>query len=478
MTYFHGTRTKEKTKINLTITEADMSSVLVIGTAPTYLLDSDVGVINKITNYQEMAKYAGDVSDDFTLADSVDTVLKESGGAEIYTINIFDNVKHTANADVSLTFSNGKCVLEEIGVQNLVVKKGNDTLELGDDYDFDHATNTIIILAGGAIESNQEDVTAEYKYVDLTKITDSDVIGTTDSNGNRTGIQKIWDIMDEWGKIPGIIIAPGFVSKNIKDALEAVAKELRGFVYFDVSHDSNVATIEKARLHEYSGLDLTGDSEYCTLCFPYQKKYNAATNTTKNKPLSAFAAGARVRLDKERNIGKSIDNTPLKTTLGNEKPVSFKLNKENTDANRLNAVGVTTVINFKGKYYLWGGRNSSVINKTGVMTFENARRVRSFINESIENTTFVSVGENITKGFIDDILNMINNAFAKWSNPQDKDNFIIYGGEAYYDPTLNTAETIANGKIRIPYEACPLVPAEDIEFHDILNINIITKTLN
>ncbi|MGN0014949.1 MAG: phage tail sheath family protein [Candidatus Gastranaerophilaceae bacterium] len=478
MTYFHGTRTKEETKINLSITEADMSSVLIIGTAPTYLLDSGVGAINKITNFQEMAKYVGNNIDGFTLADSVDTVLKESGGAEIYTINIFDNVKHTDNVDKSITFSNGVCVLEELGVQNLVVKKGNDALNLGTDYDFDNVTNTISILAGGAIETNQDNVTAAYKYVDLTKITDSDVIGTTDANGIRTGVQKIWDIMAVWGKIPGIIIAPGFTSKNIKTALENIAEELRGFIYFDIPNEMNVQTIEKARLKEQNGIDLTGSSEYLTFCYPYQKKYNAYQNTTSYKPLSPFAAGARVRLDKERNIGKSIDNTPLKSTLGNKIPISFKLNKADTDANRLNALGITTVINHNGTYYLWGGRNSSVIQKTGVMTFENARRTRSFINESIENTTFVCIGENITRGFIDDILNMINNAFAKWSNPVDKDNFIIYGGEAYYDPALNTAETIANGQIRIPYEACPLVPAEDIEFHDILNINIITKTIN
>lgn len=478
MSFFHGTRTKEETKINLTITEADMSSVLIIGTAPTYLLDSDVDGINKITNFQEAIKYVGSNIDGFTLPDSVDTVLTESGGAEIYTINIFDNDKHTANIDKSITFNNGACVLEELGVQNLVVKKGETTLVLDKDYSFDSITNTISILAGGAIETNQENVTAAYKYVDLTKITDSEVIGGVDANGKRYGIQKIWDIMAEWGKIPGIIIAPGFTSKKIRTALESVAEELRGFVYFDIPHDTNVQTIEKARLKEQNEIDLTGNSEYLTFCYPYQKKYNSYQNTTSYKPLSSFAAGARVRLDKERNIGKSIDNTLLKSTLGNENPISFKLNKEDTDANRLNALGITTVINYKGTYYLWGGRNSSVISKTGVMTFENARRTRSFINESIENTTFVCVGENITKGFIDDILNMINNAFAKWSNPQNKDNYIIYGGEAYYDEALNTAETIANGKLKIPYEACPLVPAEDIEFHDILNINIITKTLN
>lgn len=478
MTFFHGVRTKEETKINLTITEADMSSVVILGTAPTYLLDSDVGITNKITNYQEMAKYLGNNIDGFTLPDSVDTVLNESGGAEIYTINIFDNDKHTANVDKSIIFSNGTCVLEELGIQNLVIKKGETTLESDKDYSFDETTNTITILAGGAIETNQENVSAAYKYVDLTKITDSDVIGGVDANGKRTGIQKIWDIMAEWGKTPGIIIAPGFTSKNIKTALEKIAEELRGFVYFDIPSEMNIGTIEKARLKEQNGIDLTGSSEYLTFCYPCQKKYNAYQNTTSYKPLSSFAAGTRVRLDKERNIGKSIDNTPLKSTLGNKIPISFKLNKADTDANRLNALGITTVINQNGTYYLWGGRNSSVIQKTGVMTFENARRTRSFINESIENTTFVCIGENITRGFIDDILNMINNAFAKWSNPLDKDNFIVYGGEAYYDPALNTAETIANGKIKIPYEACPLVPVEDMEFHDILNINIITKTIN
>ena len=75
-------------------------------------------------------------------------------------------------------------------------------------------------------------------------------------------------------------------------------------------------------------------------------------------------------------------------------------------------------------------------------------------------------------------LNEINAKFAKWSNPIDEVNHIIYDGEADWDETLNTAEDLANGKIKFPFKWCPLCVAEHIVFEDTLDISIITKTLN
>lgn len=474
-TYLHGSQTIEKNAINLTIQDADISNVCIIGTKPTYLLEEN-NPIEKVVNFQETTKYIGNNIDGFTLPDAVETVLTESGGASIYTINIFDTEKHLAQKQGAIAFSNGKCVLNELGIQNLKLTKEDFELELNKDYSFEN--NIISILVGGVLENDSTGVNANYSYVDFTKITDSDVIGTTDENGKRSGIQKIYDIIATYGVIPGIIIAPGFTSKNVRTAIETIAEKLEAFAYFDCDKNTTIPMAEKARLKEVDGVDLTTTSQRSDLCVPWVNRYNSYQNTTTLKPLSPVVAGLRVKLDRERNVAKSIDNTASKTIKSTQFPISFMINDSTTDANRLNAQGILTVINHKGEYYIWGGRNASFPSETGLMTFESARRTRDFINKSIRDTSFVCIGDNITQGFIDDVLNAINSAFAKWSNPANKNQHIIYEGEAYWDESLNTAEDIANGKIRFPYKCCPLATAENIEFHDILDISLITKTLN
>jgi|GEM_PF-6117294 len=468
--YLHGIETRQINEINMTIKPADMSAVCVIGTSPVMFEGCP-----KIANYSELNLYLGKNIDGFTLAEAAETILKESEGADIYPINIYDRTKHYLSESKAAVFTSGSCTLTELDVFDLTLTKDENTLVLDTDYTF--SDNVITVKAGGAIENNQEGVTVSYKYFDASKITDSDVIGEVSAGGERSGLQKIYDIIALNGTAPGIIIAPGFASKNVRNALTAIAEDLRALVFLDAPQGVKLAAAENARLAETGGIDLTGTSENAVIAMPWVKRYNSNQNTETLKPLSPVSAGIRVRLDRERNIAKSIDNTVSKTITGLEYPVYFSLNDASCDANRFNAKGITAVINYKGEYRLWGGRNMSFPNNSGLMTFESAKRTRNFINISIENSSFECIGENITQGFIDDVLNSINSAFRAWSNPLDRKNQIIYSGEAYYDENKNTAQSLADGHITFSYRACPLASAERITFEDVLDITIIAKTL-
>lgn len=469
--YLHGVEVIENDSFNMTISDADISSVVVVGTSL-----KNVEEYCKITNFTESVNYVGKNIDGLTLADAVETVLTESGGADIYPINIFDKTKHYASVEKTITFTNGECVLTEIGINDLVLAKNSTPLVVNEDYTFEDSV--IKILSGGELETDQTGVTASYKYADLSKITDSDVIGGVDENGKRTGLQKIYDIIATFGIIPGIIIVPNFTSKNIRTAVETVCENIGAFFYADLPKGTSLQKAEKARLKALDGLDLTTVSENTMIAMPYVYRYNSNSDTTTLKPYSPVLAGIRVKLDRERNVAKSIDNTELKTVTGTEFPIYFKLNDKNCDANRFNKLGIATVINYKGAYHSWGGRNASYPSKEGLMTFESAKRTRLMVQKSIENASFVCVGETVTRGFIDDVLNTINAQFAKWSNTSDSKNCIMYQGEAYWDESLNTAESLADGKIRFPFKWCPLCVAEHIVFEDILEISFITKALN
>ena len=472
--YLHGVEVQEEQEINLTVENADISSVLVIGTKPVQYLENPQD-IEKVTNYRELAQYIGDNITGYTLPDAVKTILDESGGAEIYTINVFDKEKHTSTVTKEIQLTDNKYEIPEIAPFDIILKNGDNELPKND-YIID---NNVITINSDSFDSvTFSALTATYKYADFSKIQDCDIIGTTDSEGMRTGIQKIYDIDAVYGTTPGIVIAPEFVSKDVRNAIEALSDKLKFYFYADCDKSVTVPKSEKARLKETQGVDLTTTSERTVLCAPWVTRHNSYKGIDELKPLSPVAAGLRVYQDRERNVAKSIDNTKSKTIKSTQFPISFKIDDRECDANRFNAQGILTVINHKGRYYLWGARNAAFPSKSGLMTFESARRTRDFINKSIQDTSFVCVGETITQGFIDDVLNMINSAFARWSNPQNRKEQIIYDGEAYWDSSLNTAESLANGHIYFPYKACPLATAERITFKDILDITIITKTLN
>ncbi len=468
--YLHGIETSQENEINMTIRPADMSAVCIIGTTP-----KEIEGYPKVTNYRELNQYLGNNLDGFTLYDAAETVLKESEGADIYPINIYDRAKHTVSVEKSITFTDKQCELKELDIQELVLKRTADEettiLNINTDYTFENNVITLEL-------ENAENITASYKYFDVTKITDSDVIGGVDENGKRTGLYKIYDIKAEWGIMPRIIIAPGFSSKNVRNSIEEIVNKIRGLSFVDAPNGINVPLVEKTRLKEINGIDLTGTNEDVVMCLPYVKRYNSYQNTTALKPLSPVLAGIRVRLDRERNIAKSIDNTVSKTIRGLEFPIYFDETDRNSDSNRLSAVGVVTAVNKDGEYRIWGCHSMAFPKDDGLMTIESAKRTRNFIELSIENSSFECIGENITQGFIDDVLNSINSFFKAKSNPLDRKTQIMYGGEAFYDEAKNTAENLSKGRITFSYKHCPLSTADNIKFEDVLDITIITKTLN
>ncbi|MBQ8476012.1 hypothetical protein IJ531_03020, partial [bacterium] len=212
--YLHGVETQEEQEINLTVENADISSVLVIGTKPVQYLENPQDV-EKVTNYRELTQYSGDNITGFTLPDAVKTILDESGGAEIYTINVFNKEKHTSTVTKQIQLTDNKYEIQEPAPFDIALKNGDNEISK-DEYTVENNTIPITSDNFSAIEFSA--LTATYKYADFTKIKDSDIIGTTDAQGKRSGIQKIYDIDAVYGTIPGIVIAPEFISKNVRNA--------------------------------------------------------------------------------------------------------------------------------------------------------------------------------------------------------------------------------------------------------------------
>ena len=453
----HGVHTQTKKTNKFNIADAETNIVAALVTVPTFLLAAENKTLNTpvpIRNDQDIAAYAGVNLSDYTGFDTLDTIMKESEGANIYMINVFDEATHTTTvAEADMTVTNGKVTIDKF-VKSLTAKNGSTPITESA-YTVTYGKNNTVITF---TDTTLTTVKIAYEYYDVTKVGAGDFVGAVDSDGIKTGSKAIYNIPALFGDDVNIIVAPVYSSlPTVRTALDLVAADLKARVYADAPANTRVNTAITGRTSDNPTVDLRCTSQNVTLCLPWVKRYNQYTDAVEVKAPSAVAAGLRVYLNKTENVAKSLDNTVSKTTQGLEFPVEFILNKENTESNALNGAGITTFINYKGSYRIYGARNCSYPSQTGIETFDSVIDTKNFIEKSIENASFECVGGRITRGFIDNILDKINAKFNEWANPENQ---IILGGNAWYDESLNTASQLANGKIRFSYKFCPPPVAE------------------
>lgn len=472
--YLHGAETIREEQ-PASIQDATTSINAMVVSVPTFLLKEEYQTLNKpipIRGYSDISKYAGRNVEGFTGYDALYTAMTESEGALIYMINVFDKDKHKSSKTVDTAYLKaGKYTIEESGITNLIVKSGETTGVPNTDYTF--ADNVITVKAGGKFE-NAESVTVSYDYADVTKLTAADFIGKIDEDNIKSGLQVVYDIQSLYGDEISILTIPVYSAlKAVRTAMETVENKLKCQSYYDAPIGTTInAAIQGRQGVENTAVDLTSSSANGMICCPSVYRYNPETDKDELRPPSPMAAGMRVRLDRERNVAKSIDNTKSFTTTGTEFPIGFRLNDPMSDSNMLNAKGISTVINYKGSYYFWGGRNANFPAVDNIETFESVQRTASYIERSVQNSSFQCVGETITQGFIDDVLNMIESFFNRLKNPQNQ---IIIDGNVKYDPSLNPAEELAKGHIRFSYNFCPPPPVERITYYSFIDIQLLNS---
>ena len=475
----HGVTTKEK-RNDFIITDGQTNIIAALVTVPIFLLSEEYVTVNKpipIRNYKDLAAYCGQNLPEFTGYDTIETILKESGGATVYMINVFDISQHkTAVAETTVTLKNHKFEIDKLGVVDITVKNGDTLASLGVDYTVtvEDGKTVIETTTDGSLK-NLTTVKISYSYADVTKVKSADFVGTVDEDGIKTGAKAIYNIPAIYGDDVNIIIAPTYSAiKAVRDELTLIAEDFKARTYLDVAAGTSVNAAIAGRNTATDKADLTVTSKNATIALPHIYRYNQYTDKNELRPISPVLAGLRVRLNNEENIAKSLDNTTIKTAKGLEYPVEFILNKENTESNALNDKGISTVINYKGEYRFWGGRNCSYPLKNGIETFDSPVDTANFIEKTIENSSFVLVGKSITKAFIDNVLAQIQAKFNAWKNPENQ---IIYDGEVWFDESLNPAEQLANGHIIFAYKFCPLCVVGHVEYYSYIDISLITKAL-
>lgn len=295
--------------------------------------------------------------------------------------------------------------------------------------------------------------------LDPSKITLSDIIGGVDSTtGKYKGIQALLACQSEVGVQPRILIAPGFTHQTPLDEndepianpvvaeLLIVAESLRAVIIADCPNSNKTDAINyrndwgSARIYPV---------------FPWVKVLNTANNTIIEQPSSGRVAGLIAKSDNQRGFWWSPSNMVINGIVGTSKPIDFALGDANSTANYLNEHGIATIIQQDG-FRLWGNRTTSADPK---WMFLQTRRTADMINDSLLKAHMWAIDRNITKTYIEDVLEGINN-YLRYL----KSIGAIIGGNAFVNPELNTPDQIALGKVSFDFDFTPPYPAEHITF--------------
>ena len=287
------------------------------------------------------------------------------------------------------------------------------------------------------------------------------IIGGIDvETGQYLGIQAFLAAESEVHVTPRILIAPEYSHHPaVANELISVAERLRAVVIADGPNVNDGEAIDYRQMFGSSRLFLVD---------PWVRIWDSQDNVEVIRPASARVAGLIAKSDSERGFWWSPSNREIRGLMGTARSVDFALGDLNARANFLNENEVATIIQKNG-FRLWGNRSCSADPK---WAFLSVRRTADMINESLLRAHMWAVDRNITKTYLEDVLEGVN-AYLRHLRTVGA----IINGQAWADPELNTPDQIAQGKVYIDFDFTPPYPAEHITFRSHLVNDYLVEIL-
>lgn len=466
MAFLHGVETIVQDKGPRPVTVVKSAVIGLVGIAPTGPLNTLVQV-----NGTKDAAQFGKMVPGFTIPQALEHIFKQ-GVASVLVVNVFDPTAHCSDVtaeEKTVTAGKLKLAYAPIGTVTVLNNAGEASgFVLGTDYTLDEFGNFKVI--SGAIANNTV-LKFTYKRLNAAAITSSVIIGTYNSStGVRTGV-KCWALAkNQFGFNPKILIAPGYSSVTaVATELISQADAFRAITLLDAAFGTTVsAAITNRGVGASSNFNTASKRAY--LLYPYLKAYDPATDSNVDFPYSQFMAGVIAATDNASGYWFSPSNKEIKGIVGVERNITAGANDISSEANSLNAAGITTVFNtFGSGYNTWGNRSAAYPTVTTLDNFIAVQRTADVIHESLENAALQFVDRPINKALIDAIRETANGFIRQLIQR----GALLTGSEVIYDPNNNPPEELAAGHLTFDIVMMPPVPGERITFNSFIDINLL-----
>lgn len=468
MAYKHGIYGQEVATSLVPMTQTDAGLVVAFGTAPVHLAADPVAANTPVLcyTYAEAVKALG-YSDDFekyTLCEVMKSQFALFNMAPVVLVNVLDSGKHTKDNTVhTYELVDGVATIKEpVLLDTLVVFKDTEKAEqAAKDKDYtagynDEGNLLITVLSSGTMQENTA-VTVTYRMLDTEAVSAEDIVGGIDNaTGKAKGLELIDEIYPRFGKVPGIIIAPGFSHNSTVGAvMKAKATNICGHFRAIAIADEPTEDVTKYSAASSWKNKNNYDDASLVLCWPMLSlggtKYHMSTQLASlmNK---VDAANGDVPYHSPSNQSFQADAAVLSD--GSE----IYLNTAN--AAYVNGQGIVTAINFVGGWKAWGNRTTAYPGTTDPKdAYICDRRMFNWVLNTLITDFWSKVDAPANKRLISSIVDSAN----IWLNGLTARQYIL-GGRVEFRADENTTADLMDGIINFHVYFTPPSPARDIEF--------------
>ena len=263
--------------------------------------------------------------------------------------------------------------------------------------------------------------------------------------GKYTGMKALLTAEQNLKVKPRILGAPGLDTAEVTASLTGIAEKLRAFNYVSAY---GCETKEEAVAYR----EAIGSRETMVI-WPDFLGWDTATSSTTTFEATARALGLRAKIDNDTGWHKTLSNVPVNGVTGISKDVFWQLQSMDTDAGYLNSNEITTLIQRDG-FRFWGSRTCSV---DPLFAFENYTRTAQVIADTMAEGHLWAVDKPLHPSLARDIVEGINAKFRDL-----KTHGYLVDASCWFDPFVNSKETLKSGRLILDYDYTPVPPLEDL----------------
>lgn len=464
MPYKHGIEIKEnETSIPVPLMTEGFVPVF-IGTAPVNQVKNISKAVNEpilcysFAEAQEALGYSEDYAS-YTLCAAMDACFKAFGVAPVVFINVLDptNASHKASYTESITLSNktGKGTSKGVLIDNtLVVKNGNTTLDIDEDYtvEMDSDGYPVFTVTAQGVTS----ITVTGNKLAPGGVTNSDVIGAYDSaTGKYTGIQAVDLVWLKHKVCPSLLAAPGFskasaVGLALSEKSRRISSMYKCECVVDIDASANGAKVySNAASVKASAGFLNENMIAMWPCVKYAGKV---------MPYSAMFTALCVYWDIQHDqcpgVSPSNEALPI-AAICDEDGNEIWLTQD--QANELNGEGIVTALNNAG-WKSWGNNTAKYPGTTDPKDrFIHIRRMFSWWGNHFIMKYSEKNDKNINPRLIEEFTDSEN----QFGNGLVTSGYMA-GMRFEYRASDNPTSQLLDGKFIVREAIAPYAPAEYI----------------
>jgi phage tail sheath protein FI len=477
-TFLHGVETIEVKKGSASIKVVKSATIALFGIAP----EGPAQALTLVSNPTDAAQFGANLPG-FNIPQALDLIYQQ-GGATVVVVNVYNEDLHRALVtDEALTVASRKAKLDfaPIGftagspANKIILSKAGSPGVIyveGVDYTLD-AFGNIQFISSAVLDGAS--LLATYYKLDLTQVSDAQLIGTIDGSNVKTGSKLFDNCFNSFGFRCKLYISPDFDERN------AIATQLRVLSTKFKGYDFATAPAGTTKQDAITGRGPSGTINFNVSGKRSMLLYDhliisdpdpgAASGSEKTVSYSAVFAGITCNTDNNEGYWTSPSNQIINGVLRPAIALSWAINDASGDVNGLNEVGITSIANgFGSGLRTWGNRNASypTVN-VGLESFMAVVRTADIVDESVELAMLPFIDKPINQAQIDSIVFSVQD----FINTQIGRGALLQGSKCYYDPADNPSAELAQGHLVLRTNYCSGPPMERLTFNRTIDSSLL-----